>query len=681
MNLVMTLLWTRRPLTRHELRRTVEQYRLAPNDEAYERMFERDKDELRALGVPLETVEADPLFEDEVGYRIRPDEYVLPEIPFEADELVVLGLAARTWSHGTLGGAAAQALRKLQATQPEAGGTAAGPVEPRLGASEPTFPTILQAVQQLREIHFDYRRPNSVEVTRRQVQPWGLSSVRGHWYLTGLDLGRGEQRVFRLSRVVGSVRLHGKPGAYSVPAGARPADVAWPSERRDQPVSAEVEVRTGAGARLRRSAQVIQESDGWTRLRVSGLPWGVLVSDLATLLDSARAIDPPEVADAVAGHLSAVVAAHTREDLDQLAAVASSALDEARARGSRRHGMIEPATERLSRLLAMVPWLVHRQGIDLTAAADGLGVSEDQLRADLDLLFMCGYGSMPDELIEVESEGGQIFIRNAEAIARPLRLGWDEAVTLLVGLRALAGVPGLHDDDAVSRALAKLEQAAGDLAATADRITARIDVGVDAELLATLRGALADRRRVHLVYEGAERDERTERDVDLMRVVTADGRWYVEGWCHRARDTRFFRLDRIRSATVLDVDGTPPAEASARDLSAGAYQPAPGALTVTLALAPAARWVSEYYPIEAHAEIGETEVSAGTSSGPLDVVRLQISHPDWLTRLVVRLGGEAVLLSPSDLRESVVARAERALMGHHTGPLDAMSSDPPGTLP
>ena len=97
MNLVMTLLWTRRPLTRHELRRTVEQYRLAPTEEAYERMFERDKDELRALGVPLETVEADPLFEDEVGYRIRPDEYVLPEISFEADVVVLLFVCAWSW--------------------------------------------------------------------------------------------------------------------------------------------------------------------------------------------------------------------------------------------------------------------------------------------------------------------------------------------------------------------------------------------------------------------------------------------------------------------------------------------------------------------------------------------------------------------------------------------------------
>lgn len=262
---------------------------------------------------------------------------------------------------------------------------------------------------------------------------------------------------------------------------------------------------------------------------------------------------------------------------------------------------------------------------------------------------------MPDELIEVDSENGQIFIRNAEAIERPLRLGWDEAVTLIVGLRALAGVPGLRDDDAVLRALAKLEDAAGDLTAAADRVSARIDDGVDAELLGRLRGALADNRRVHIVYDGAERDERTERDVDLMRVVSAGGQWYAEGWCHRARGTRLFRLDRIGGVEVLDEDGTPPAEAVHRDLSAGAYQQAEDALTATLLLDPAARWVSEYYPVEDQVSL---EVDTPQERAvPHLAVTLQVSRPDWLIRLVVRLGGHARLLAPADLRGELVDRA------------------------
>ncbi len=233
----------------------------------------------------------------------------------------------------------------------------------------------------------------------------------------------------------------------------------------------------------------------------------------------------------------------------------------------------ESATARLARLLTMVPWLVNRQGIDLQQAADDLGVSVEQLEADLNLLFLCGYGQMPDELIEADWEEGRVFVGNADTIARPLRLGVDEAVTLMVGLRALREVPGLGERDAVERALAKLEDAAGAAAAPASRVRAQMADESSAELLARARRAITDRRRVHLRYLVPARDESTERDVDPMRVVGLDGRWYLEGWCHRAEDTRMFRMDRVEELTVLDVDGTPPADARERDLSEGTFRP------------------------------------------------------------------------------------------------------------
>ena len=658
MNLVMTLLSTRRPLTRHELRRTVEQYRLAPSDDAFERMFERDKDELRELGIPLQTVEADPFFGDEVGYLIRSDEYVLPEIEFEADELVVLGLAARTWSHGTLGGAASQALRKLQATQPEHGEGAEAWVEPRLGTAEPTFPDILRAVQELREIRFAYRRAGSEEAAARRVQPWHLTFVRGHWYLTGLDLDRNDRRVFRLSRIVGKVTRHGSAGAYSVPDDSRGAEIDVDPAPRDPPPVVERDGERGADAGRRRSATGRTEGAEWDRIVVAGMARDQVVAEIAALLEQGRGVAPRAVRDAVVSHLDAVLTAHHRADLEELREAAGQALAQERVVTARRHGSTEPATERLARLLSMVPWLVHRQGIDMAEAARGLGVGEDQLRADLDLLFLCGTGSMPDDLIEVDSEDGRIFIRNAETIARPLRLAWDEAVTLIVGLRALAAVPGLHDDDAVLRALAKLERASGDLAASADRVRARLAEDVDPEMLSTLREALSDRRRVRIVYESAGTDSVSEREVDLMRVASADGRWYIEGWCHRAAATRLFRLDRIRSATVLEIDGTPPQEATARDLNAGTYQPAPDALVATLLLGPSARWVCDYYPVEEHA------VLTSATGQTFDAVTLRVSRPEWLIRLAVRLGGECLVLSPAGLRTRLLDRATASREQH-----------------
>lgn len=313
----------------------------------------------------------------------------------------------------------------------------------------------------------------------------------------------------------------------------------------------------------------------------------------------------------------------------------------------------EPATARLGRLLTMVPWLLHRQGIDVDTAAAELGVSVEQLEADLSLLFLCGYGQLPDELIEADWEGGRVFVGNADAIARPLRLGVDEAVTLIVGLRALRDVPGFVAGGAVDRALAKLEAAAGESAEAASRVRAEISDAADPVALATAQDAVAHHRRVHLRYVVPGRDEATERDVDPLRVVSLEGRWYLEGWCHRAEAMRLFRLDRVEEITLLDADGTPPPQASARDLSGGLFQGHPDDLVVRLLLRPGAVWVGDYYPVESDERTPDGRV-----------VAVRTGDTAWLRRLVLRLGGRAVVLDPPDLAAQVRDAALEALAAY-----------------
>lgn len=315
----------------------------------------------------------------------------------------------------------------------------------------------------------------------------------------------------------------------------------------------------------------------------------------------------------------------------------------------------EPATARLGRLLTMVPWLVHRQGIDMDTAAQELGVSPEQLEADLSLLFLCGYGQLPDELIEADWEGGRVFVGNADAIARPLRLGVDEAITLIVGLRALRDVPGVVAGGAVDRALAKLEAAAGESAEAADRVRAELTDTADPQVLAAARDALARHRRVHLRYVVPGRDEATERDVDPMRVLGLDGSWYLEGWCHRAEAMRLFRLDRVEMISVLDLDGTPPPQASQRDLSGGLFQGHPDDLVVRLLLRQGATWVGDYYPVESDERTDEGRV-----------VTIRTGDTTWLRRLVWRLGGRAVVLDPPELAAEVRVGAQEALTAYGT---------------
>jgi proteasome accessory factor C len=314
--------------------------------------------------------------------------------------------------------------------------------------------------------------------------------------------------------------------------------------------------------------------------------------------------------------------------------------------------MSESATERLARLLAMVPWLLSHQGAPLERVAEEFGVPQSQLVKDLELLFVCGTpGHMPDDLIEADWESGKVYLANADAIARPLRLGIDEALALIVGLRALAAVPGLGDRDAVVRALAKLEEAAGAAASVADSVHVDLDRTPDPEVVRACDDAVRGRRRLHLSYLVPHRDETTERDVDPMRVLTVDGRWYLEGWCHRAEAVRLFRLDRVVGARVLDQDGAPPPSARSRDLDAGVFAPGPDDLLVTLDLLPRSRWVVDYYPVES----AEERPDGGLR------VRLRTADTAWLRQLVLRLGGGGRVVDPPELAGAVTGAAHEAL--------------------
>ena len=317
------------------------------------------------------------------------------------------------------------------------------------------------------------------------------------------------------------------------------------------------------------------------------------------------------------------------------------------------------ATVRLSRLLAMVPWLLNRQGVPLEDAARHFDISEEQLVKDLELLFVCGLpGHMPDDLIEADWESGRIYLDNADALQRPLRLGPDEAVALIAGLRTLAEVPGLHDRAAVDSALAKLSAAAGDAAGVAAGVAVDLGTAPGEQVLRTARQALRNRRRLRLDYLVPSRDETTIRDVDPMRVLTVGGHWYLEAWCHRAEAVRLFRVDRIVRALVLDVDGTPPPGAVSRDAGEELFTPNPEDPLVTVEVGPRAAWVAEYYPAESVTPLDEGRLR----------VRLRATNPHWLPRLVLRLGGAGRIVDPPELAAEAAELARSALAEYEAQP-------------
>lgn len=216
-NLVLALLSTRQYLTAERIRGIVPGYADAASDDAFFRTFERDKTELRELGIPLETGR-NSAFDAIEGYRIARRDYELGEIDLAPDEAAAVALASRLWDSPELTGQAQGALVKLRAAGLEVDDQAPTVVEPRVRA-EPAFGPLLAAVQSGQAVRFEYRRSGSPERIMRTLEPWGVVSWRARWYVVGHDRDRGATRCFRLSRVTGQVRAVGKPGEVRRPEG------------------------------------------------------------------------------------------------------------------------------------------------------------------------------------------------------------------------------------------------------------------------------------------------------------------------------------------------------------------------------------------------------------------------------------------------------------------------------
>jgi proteasome accessory factor C len=307
----------------------------------------------------------------------------------------------------------------------------------------------------------------------------------------------------------------------------------------------------------------------------------------------------------------------------------------------------------LPRLLALLPYLLARPGVRVADVAAEFGISEQRLRQDLELLWVCGLpGHGPGDLIDLEFEGETITVLEPAGVQRPLRLTVDEALALVVALRTLAETPGLTARDAVGRALAKVEQAAGAAALPAGRV----EVSVEAEerVVPTVRDALERGRRLHLDYYVPGRDETTSRSVDPLRLLLVEGRSYLEAWDPRAEGMRLFRLDRVEAVRQLDEPAALPEDAAPRDVSQGLFVPGPDDLLVTLALAPAAAWVADYHPCES--------VQDDDEGGLL--VRLRVGDPAWVRRLALRLGPHGRVVAPAELAEQVRQEARRALAAY-----------------
>lgn len=306
LNLVFCLMASRRPVTRADISSAVPGYGDAQTDAAFERMFERDKDELRAMGVPVQTVLS---IDGEVeGYRILPEEYALDAPAFTGAELAVLALAASVWDEALLAPAALHAMRKIEAAQ---GGSATSPVaglRAHIGASDAALLPLMRALREARSVSFDYQ-PVGANVNRRRVDPWGLVSHERHWYLGGWDLDRSAMRIFRLSRIAGPVSVTAVP--VSVPRDhSVDLTAVIRGESAGELTPTLVRVTPGRAAQLRRNGVVIEHSADGDLLRIDRLGGPRLVTMLCAAGEHVRVLEPTDIRDAVVAALERVRDAH-----------------------------------------------------------------------------------------------------------------------------------------------------------------------------------------------------------------------------------------------------------------------------------------------------------------------------------------------------------------------------------
>ena len=303
-NLTIALLATKRWLTKSQIFSSIDGYEGEPD--AMERMFERDKDDLRNLGIIIEVGSFDPLFEDEVGYRIRPESYASDIASISPRELSLISLASQAWKGAVLGSTALAALVKLKSLGVDSDLDAISTFIPRATISDGNFSVIIDGIAQKQVISFSYLS-NELESQSRAIEPYGVGTKNGYWYVAGRDLDRKELRIFRLDRIDSEIKTQGKTSSYEIPDSFLMEKLlASP----DQTFEATVRVRRDKAHALRARATSVIDEEEWSRLTISYRNEDELVSDVLWHGPDAVIESPKSARDTAVNALQELVRNH-----------------------------------------------------------------------------------------------------------------------------------------------------------------------------------------------------------------------------------------------------------------------------------------------------------------------------------------------------------------------------------
>ena len=303
-NLTIALLATGRWITKSEIYENIEGYSGEPD--AKERMFERDKEELRNLGIDIEVGTFDPLFEDEVGYRIRPENYRIQVSQLTPQQLALISSATQSWRGAILDSKASAGLTKLKALGIESDVDGI-PMNPhQLRNSDTNLAKVIDALALRKTISFDYRASDNTD-ENRAVEPYGVGTKNGFWYVAGNDLERRAVRLFRLDRVVSEVKEQGRGASYEIPEDFSMHNQLQSRTRKNV---AQLLVRKGKADRLRKHASVQESQDEWDSVKYQYSDMKDLIRDLLWHRDDVKVIGPTEVKESLMASLHSVQVRH-----------------------------------------------------------------------------------------------------------------------------------------------------------------------------------------------------------------------------------------------------------------------------------------------------------------------------------------------------------------------------------
>ena len=674
---IISLLWLLlhepRGYAREQIRRLVVGYE-GLGDGAFEKLFQRDRRALRAVGVPLTVVGGEDADDDGPRYRVDRDSLLLKDLDLTLDERRALVRARRLWGDSPLRDEVVRAVGVLLHPGELSGQDELEGYHTVMPRADPRLEALTEAAAEQALVRFAYRDAAGA-LTERTVRAWLLTLVRGRWYLTGWDVDRGAERSFRLSRLESDpVVLEQAPTAAARSAPRRPADHDHAALRARLAGRAEAEtVRVwlapgrGQGFRVAgrpvdpRPADGPAPGEGWELWESAmGRTEDGVVAEAATA--AGHALFPasePDPARRLAEALTAAADLHAGSADPAWAGVRLTAPVRRRVRTS--------SEDLVGRLLDIVGLANRAEGIDRAELRERLGVAEADLGRDLEVLRYCGMPEreFPGFQFDVDEADGRVYVHQAAELAGPVRLTLPEAHTLVATLQTVAEMTVLTDADrdaarsAQRRIRACLVDAGQDVAddapaastgeggPTADggAVVAHWDVAVDPETVRTLLAAIAERAVLRLRYHGVRTDQVTERDVEPLAVVQERTRLYLQAWCRRAEGLRVFRVDRVgavrRTGETFRTRARP-----------GRWRLHPEGEGVSALV----RWD--------HAVRDAAEAYRPTAAATLDdgtaLTRLTLLDEEAAVALAARHGGRVEVLEPADLRDAVAARLGRA---------------------